>query len=270
MSVSQAVILGVLQGATEFLPISSSGHLVLVPSWLGWRPPGLSFDTLVHWGTAVAVLAYFWREWVALGRAGWRALRRRSLDDPEARLLVLLILGTVPAAVVGSLLEEFFEGMFARPAAAAAFLLVTAAVLAWSEGRSRRTKGIEAMALRDALLVGCAQAAAIFPGLSRSGLTMAAGLAVGLRREPAAHFSFLLSAPIVLGAGLLQLIDLAGTGLLVAQLPTLAIGFVSALVSGLACIHFLLRYVRRRSFYPFAVYCAVVGVVGLTLAVVSP
>jgi len=273
MSILQALFLGVLQGATEFLPVSSSGHLVLAPWLLGWDSPGLAFDAVVHWGTAVAVVVYFWRDWVSLVQAAlrWvsRTLRRaRTAPEPSQgeRLVWLIVLGTVPAAVIGYLLEDFFEGMFGRPAAAAGFLLVTAALLTISEWLGRRERDLDALNWLDALVVGLAQALAIFPGISRSGATIAAGLSRGLRREPAARFSFLLATPVILGAGLFKVVDLARVGGLAAQVPTLAVGFISAGVVGLACIHFLLRYLQRRRLYPFAVYCAVLGVACLIVA----
>jgi undecaprenyl-diphosphatase len=275
----QAFFLGILQGATEFLPVSSSGHLVLVPWLLGWASPGLAFDAVVHWGTALAVVAYFWRDWVSLVRAALLSLRaltlRRLRTDPslessqgsrDARLAWFILLGTVPAALLGWLLEDFFERMFGRPAAAAVFLLVTAGILAAGERFGRRERDLDTLTWTDALLVGLAQALAIFPGISRSGSTIAAGLARGLRREPAARFSFLLATPVILGAGLLKVVDLAQMGGLAAQIPSLAIGFVAAGVVGFGCIHFLLRYLQRRRLYPFAVYCAVVGVVCLVAA----
>ncbi|HHS96504.1 MAG TPA: undecaprenyl-diphosphate phosphatase [Chloroflexi bacterium] len=266
MSLIQALLLGLLQGATEFLPVSSSGHLVLVPWLLRWPAPGLAYDALVHWGTVVAVVGYFWREWAALLTGAWRALRQRSLADPHARLLALLVLGTVPGALLGWLLEGFFEAMFDRPVAAAGFLLVTAAVLTLSERLSSPERGVEALSWGDALVVGLAQAAAILPGISRSGMTIAAGMGRGLRREAAARFSFLLSTPIILGAGLLQMWDLVQAGELAAQAPTLAVGFLGALVAGLVSIHYLLRYLQRRSLYPFALYCGALGLLGLAVA----
>ena len=281
MNLFQAFFLGVLQGATEFLPVSSSGHLVLVPWLLGWASPGLAFDAVVHWGTALAVIAYFWRDWVCLVRAAFLSLRaltlRRLRAEPslepspgsrDARLAWFILLGTVPAALIGWLLEDFFEEMFARPAAAAAFLLVTAALLTASERLGRRERNLDALAWPDVLLVGFAQALAIFPGVSRSGSTIAAGLARGLRREPAARFSFLLATPVILGAGLLKVVDLAQMGGLAAQVPTLAIGFAAAAVVGFACIHFLLRYLQRHRLYPFAVYCAILGLVCLVVALI--
>jgi len=253
----QAFLLGALQGATEFLPVSSSGHLVLAPWLLGWPVSSLAFDAVVHWGTALAVIVYFRRDWLSLVK------ETRSF---EKNLLSLILLGTLPAALIGYLLEDFFEGMFARPVAAAGFLLVTAALLALTEWLGRRERDLDTLDWLDALLVGLAQALAILPGISRSGATIAAGLARGLKREPAARFSFLLATPIILGAGLLKVMGLAQAGDIAAQAPTLIVGFLSAGAVGLGCVHFLMRYLQRRRLYPFAVYCAVVGVVCLLVA----
>ncbi len=266
MNLFQALILGIIQGATEFLPVSSSGHLVLVPWLLGWEQPGLTFDTVAHWGTALAIIVYFWREWLALIQAVFQAIRQRSIADPKARLALLIIIGTVPAALIGYVLESFFEQMFSRPSAAAAFLLVTAVLLSVTERLGRQEHDLEQMTWLDALLVGLGQALAIFPGLSRSGATIAAGLARGLKREPAARFSFLLATPIILGAGAFKLLDLAQAGDLTGQMPTLIVGFLGAGVVGFGCIHFLLRYLQRRSLYPFAIYCAAVGATCLIIA----
>jgi undecaprenyl-diphosphatase len=280
----QAFLLGVLQGATEFLPVSSSGHLVLVPWLLQWPASGLAFDAVVHWGTAVAVIVYFWRDWVALVGAAIRSLpligqRLRAaltsgqsslnLLQSETRLAWLILLGTLPAALLGYLLEDFFEEMFGRPAAAAGFLLVTAVLLVAGERLGRRERDLDTLNWLDALWVGLAQALAIFPGISRSGSTIAAGLGRGLLRESAARFSFLLATPIILGAGLLKVVDLAQMGGLAAQAPTLIVGFVSAAVVGWGCIHFLMRYLQRRRLYPFAIYCAMAGTVCLIVAVVG-
>lgn len=268
MTLFQAILLGLLQGATEFLPVSSSGHLVLIPWLLKWPIPSLPFDAMVHWGTLVAVVGYFWRDWWALLRGAVRGLRTRSLADPHARLLALLILATVPGALAGALLEDLFEGMFARPTAVAAFLLTTAGILSAAELGSARfsSRSLEAMSWMDALFVGLAQAIAILPGISRSGATIAAGMSRGVRREDAARFSFLLAAPIILGAGAMQLLKLAHGGMLAAEAPLLAVGFLAALLSGLGAIHFLLAYIRRRSLYPFALYCALMGLLGLAVA----
>lgn len=267
MNLFQALILGIIQGATEFLPVSSSGHLVLVPWLLGWKDPGLTFDAVVHWGTALAVIAYFWREWLALVQAVFQSIRQRSIADPKARLALLIIVGTVPAALIGYALEDFFEQMFSRPAAAAAFLLVTATLLSISEWLGHRETDLGQMTWLDAILIGLGQTLAIFPGISRSGTTIAAGLARGLKREPAARFSFLLATPVILGAGAFKLLDLAQAGDLAGQIPTLIVGFVGAGIVGFGCIHFLLRYLQRRRLYPFAIYCVAAGIICLIVAV---
>lgn len=272
MNLIQALALGVIQGATEFLPISSSAHLVLIPWLMHWQHLGLAFDAIVHWGTAAAVLGYFWREWISLVKAALRLLTSRASREnahpaPEARLLWLIVIGALPAAIIGYLLDDFFEEMFARPVAAAGFLLLTAVILAVSEyiGKQQR-RPLSSMNTRDALLIGLAQALAIFPGISRSGATIAAGLLRGLERESAARFSFLIATPIIFGAGLFKLWELAQVGGLAGQWPVLVAGFIGAAAVGWACIHFLLRYLRQRRLYPFAVYCAGMGLFSLLVA----
>ncbi len=281
MNVIQAVILGILQGATEFIPVSSSGHLVLVPWLLRWESPGLAFNAVAHWGTALAVIVYFWEDWVSLVGAAFRPLKERTFgvagraagragtpvsnpaESAHRSLFWLLVLGTVPGALIGYLLDDFFEQMFARPVAAAGFLLVTAALLAGSERWGRRERELVDLRWVDALVIGLAQALAIFPGISRSGATIAAGLFQGTKRQPAARFSFLLATPIIVGAGLLQVVELARTGGLGAQAPSLIAGLVAAAVIGFGCIHFLLRYLEHRRLYPFAVYCLLASVFSL-------
>lgn len=269
MDMIQALILGLVQGLTEFIPVSSSAHLVLVPWALNWDRPGLLFDTMLHWGTLVAVLSYFWRDWIAIVRGflrslttpgPWRNVAGGRLADPNSRLAWGIILGTIPAVILGFLFKDFFENLFETPIAVAGFLLVTAALLIASEWLGRRMRDLSALNLPDALAIGLAQAAAIAPGISRSGATIAAGLGRGLTREAAARFSFLLSTPAIVGAGLLQILDaLSGSG---AALPlaTIITGFVAAAVSGYLCIKFLLAYLRRGRLYVFAAYCAILGV----------
>lgn len=266
MSIIQAIILGIVQGATEFIPVSSSGHLVLVPWLLGWDSPGLVFDTVVHWGTLVAVLAYFWRDWWILITAWFRGLVRWDWSDHNARLLWLILLGTIPAAVIGYLLEDFFESLFGAPVWVSIFLLVTAGLLTVSEWLGWRTRRLADLHWPDALIVGLGQAAAIAPGISRSGATISVGLLRGFRREEAARFSFLLATPIILGAGLFKLMDLFSAPEPLAQIPMLVAGFVAAAVCGYLCIWFLLRYLQRGKLYPFAIYCACLGLFGLLVA----
>lgn len=266
MDVLQAIVLGLVQAATEFIPVSSSGHLVLVPWLLGWDPPGLVFDTIVHWGTLVAVLAYFWRDWWLLLGAWFRGLFRWDWRDRRARLMWLLILGSLPAAILGFALEDFFEALFGEPTWVAFFLLVTAGLLAVAEWLGKGTRDLTELGWPDALVIGFGQAAAIAPGISRSGATIATGVLRGLQRAEAARFSFLLSTPVILGAGLFKLTDLFTTPGAPAQVPMLLAGFLAAAACGYLCIWFLLRYLERGSLYPFAFYCLWVGISCLLVA----
>lgn len=265
MSIIQALILGIVQGATEFIPISSSGHLVLVPWFLGWPEPGLAFDTVVHWGTLVAVLAVFWRDLVALARAWARSLVERQLNPTEAKLAWLIIAGTLPTALIGFVWEGFFEGLFSSPGRVAALLLVTGAILTVSERLGKRQRSLGDLSWLDSLLIGLAQGLAIAPGISRSGATIATGLLRGVKREAAARYSFLLATPIIFGAGLAQLIELLQAGAAGTQWPSLIIGFLAAAISGYVCIKFLLAYLQQGRLYVFAVYCWLAGIVSLII-----
>ena len=268
MDIIQAILLGLLQGATEFIPVSSSGHLVLVPWLLGWDSPGLTYDTVVHWGTLCAVLVYFWRDWIALIGAWLRGMAHWDWHDPHARLMWLLVVGSIPAAVLGFLLEEFFESLFGKPAWVAVFLLVTAALLTLSEHLGNRSRQMSDLSWTDALWIGLAQASAIAPGISRSGATIATGLLRGLERPVAARFSFLLATPIIFGAGLFKLMDLGSMADAASQIPALLLGFLAAAAGGYLCISVLLRYLQRGKLYPFAIYCSVAGVFALIVALV--
>ncbi len=264
MSLWQAILLGILQGMTEFLPVSSSGHLVIVPHLLGWPDPGLTLNTILHLGTLVAIVAYFWSDLWRLAKAALRSLRLRLLDDPDARLAWAIVVATLPGAVIGYLLEDRFEQLFGMPKAAAGFLLVTAALLLISEYFGKREMPLTVLSWWHALLIGLAQAVAIVPGLSRSGATIATGLLLGYRREEAARFSFLLAVPIILGSGLYQLLKVFQAGLEVAHFQVLGVGFLAAAMTGYLAIAGLLVLVRRRSLWIFAVYCAALGILVLT------
>jgi undecaprenyl-diphosphatase len=268
MNILQAILLGFMQGATEFVPVSSSGHLVLVPWLFGWPAPGLVFDTMVHWGTLVAILAYFWRDWWSLITAWLRGLVHWDWRDPHARLAWLLVIGSLPAAVLGLLFEDWFESLFSEPVWVSFFLLVTAAILLLSEwlSRSKRNRDLADLRWPDAVIIGLGQAIAIAPGISRSGATMSAGLLRGLDRPAAARFSFLLATPAILGAGLLQLVKLSSTPDPLAQFPILATGFLVALITGYAAIWGLLRYLQRGKLTIFAIYCLWVGISCLIVA----
>lgn len=266
MGLFQALILGIVQGMTEFLPISSSGHLVLLPAVLGWAYPPLVFDTTVHLATLLAVVAVFWRDLRWLIVSWWKGLRRgQPFKATESRLAWWVILGTVPGILTGLFLEKTFESLFASPHAVGAFLLLTALLLVLAEILGKRQRDLSGITWLDSLLIGIGQAAAIAPGLSRSGATIAVGMFRGLTRESAARFSFILSVPIIAGAGLAQLTKLVRYGDLLAEAPLLLVGFVAAAVCGYASIRLFLAYLRKWPLYPFTAYCVVVGILALTL-----
>lgn len=269
MTPFQAFILGIVQGATEFLPISSSGHLVLVPWLLNWHfdpSTAFIFDVLVQWGTILAVLIYFRRELLSMFTAALRGiLQRRPFDEPDARLAWLILLATLPAAVLGLLLKPAVEKAFDSPLAVSLFLLLTAAILLVSERLHRSDKPMKELTWVDSLWIGLAQTLALFPGISRSGSTIAGGLLRSLKREDAARFSFLLSIPAMLGAGIIALLDLAALPDPRSQLFLLFIGFTSSAFVGLAAIHWLLSYLRHHPLNIFAIYCAIAGLGGLII-----
>src|SRR4051812_38602954 len=255
----QALVMGIVQGLTEFLPVSSSGHLILVPALLGWTDPfidSLAFSVMLHMGTLVALLVYFWHDWLTLVPAGLATLRDRSLrDDPNRRLAWLLVVTVVPAAIVGALLNDFIETNVRQPALVAVLLVVGAAIMWLADRWGRRQREMADLSFGAALGIGAAQAVALVPGVSRSGISISAGLFAGLTREAAARFSFLMAAPVIAGAGAFEGRKLLSgeAGVQVAVVP-LAVGFVAALVSGLIAIWALLRYLRSNSLTIFVVY----------------
>ncbi len=258
MTIWQAVVLGLVQGLGEFLPISSSAHLVLVPWIFGWPDPGLTFDVALHLGTLVAVVAFFWRDWLNLIAGAFRGSR-----TVEGRLFWYLVLASVPGAVFGFLMESKAETVFRNPALIAAMLIIMGAVLYLADHNGAKRINIEKIGLGRSLLIGLSQALAIIPGVSRSGITMTTGLFTGLTREGAARFSFLLSVPIILGAGLVKIPDLLAQPEMV-NLAFLT-GMIISAVSGVASISFLLRYVRTKSYLPFVWYRFALGVLVLML-----
>jgi undecaprenyl-diphosphatase len=262
MTVFQAVILGLVQGLAEFLPISSSAHLVLTPWVFGWSDPGLAFDVALHVGTLVAVLWYFRAEWVRLTQSAVALLMTRRADTEEKRRFLYLVVATIPAAVGGILLEEYAETTFRSPALMAVTLMVMGVVL-WAVDRyAVRDRALSSLGLRDAILIGLAQMLALVPGVSRSGSTMTAGRALGFDRQSAAVFSFLMSMPVTAAAALLKVPDLLRTEGVTA---TLVAGVISAGVSSWLAIAVLLRYVSRHSFGVFAVYRLALGALILGL-----
>ncbi|HET7583316.1 MAG TPA: undecaprenyl-diphosphate phosphatase [Gemmatimonadaceae bacterium] len=264
MTLFHAIVLGVLQGLAEFLPISSSAHLALAPWLFGWPEPGLAFDVALHVGTLVAVLLYFRREWVTLARAGWHIVMTRRIETPSERMVLFLVIGTIPGGIGGVLLQHAAETTFRTPALIAVALM-TLGFLLWLADRvvpERRPLG--QLTWRDALLIGVAQLFALVPGVSRSGSTITAARALAIDREAAATFSFLLSMPIIAAAAVFEAPRaLAAPGMGAAVMA----GVLAAAVSGWLAIHVLLRYVTRHSFGAFALYRLVLGAV--VLAVVA-
>jgi undecaprenyl-diphosphatase len=267
MSIIEAIIIGIIQGATEFLPISSSGHLVLLPTIFNLTSPDLTLTGLVHLGSLMAVLIYFRQDILDIVTAVFTGLRTKQLfSDPDARLGWFILVGSIPAAAAGFLLESFFESVFAQPVPAASFLLVTAVLLIAGERLLSGKKTIAEMTWHDALIIGLFQMLALLPGISRSGSTIVGGLIRGLNRSTSARYSFLLGIPVILGAGLLSLLDLLTPETAVFSTSSYVAAFLSAGVSGYICIAFLISWVRHHSLYVFAGYTAVFGIIYLLFA----
>jgi len=244
-----AAVWGLIQGLTEFLPMSSSGHLVLVPAIFGFDEPSLAASVMLHVGTLLAVLAYYRRDLLKL-------LHLRS--DPEARrILLLLVVGTIPAAIIGLTLDGPIEAIFSEPWLAAVALMVTGVVLAFAMLVGRGLRRLPEGRWTDGLVVGLAQAFALLPGISRSGMTITAGMAQGFSRAEAARFAFLLSIPAIGGAGLIDGIDLARTG---GFSWDLLVGMAVAAVVGYLAIAGLIRVLVRVGLLPFALYCLAAGI----------
>jgi undecaprenyl-diphosphatase len=269
MTILQSIILGIIQGLTEFIPVSSSAHLVLAPALFGWNIPEeqvFVFDVLVQMGTLVAVILYFWRDLVSIFRAFWTGLvNRKPFETYYSRLGWYLILATIPAGIAGVFLKDFVEGVFNSPSATAILLFITALLLLAAEYFGRRMRPIETMTWKDALWIGASQILALFPGISRSGATITGGMVRNFSRQAAARFSFLMSIPIMLAAGLLEMKDLFESPELSTFLPIVLVGFVTAAVVGYFSINWLLSFLGKRSLTSFAIYCALVGAFSLII-----
>ncbi len=256
MTLFQALILGIIQGATEYIPVSSSAHLVIVPWLLGWPDPSFAFDVLVQWGTLVGVFIYFWQDILVITKSVIQGLlRRQPFGTFEAKLGWLVVLATIPAVVIGLLFKDFFEAAFASPIATGALLSFTALLLFTAERFGSRRKNLEKLTWFDALIIGFWQAVAILPGVSRSGATISGAMYNGFDRTGAARFSFLMSIPVMLGAGAVALKDIFEMGNVAAELPAITIGFIAAAIFGYICIRWLLRYLQNHTLYIFAAYC---------------
>lgn len=266
MSLFQAIILGVVQGLTEFLPISSSGHLVLVPWLLGWPYPGLTFDVALHLGTLVSLLAYFWRDWLVYIKAVLGSIQQRSIHNTDAKVAWILAVATIPAAVIGKIGSEWFEHSARQPVLIGIMLIVAAIILFMADHFGRKQYRLEEIGWYRGLIVGFAQALALLPGVSRSGSTITAGLAVGLNRESAARFAFLLAVPITFGAILFKFIEVVQAGLPADEQIAFAAGILASGVTGFLAIKWMLGYVQKRSLNIFVVYRLIVGILVLAMA----
>ena len=261
MTILQAVILGLAQGLGEFLPISSSAHLVLIPWLLRWTDPGLTFDVALHVGTLVAVVLYFWKDWWQLIIKGFTDVR-----SVKGRLFWYLVVATVPGAIAGFLLEKKAETLFRSPLLIAIMLILMGIFLYWSDHRSSKNIEMNNITFRTSVFIGISQALAIIPGVSRSGITMTTGLLMGLTREGAARFSFLLSTPIIFGAAMVKLPGLISDPSAITI--DFTIGMAVSCITGIASIGFLLRYVQTRDFLPFVWYRFVLGALVIMIAMV--
>jgi undecaprenyl-diphosphatase len=268
MTILQAIILGIIQGLTEFLPISSSAHLVIAPFLFGWHIPEeqiFPFDVLVQSGTLLAVILYFRKEVWNIAIAFIKGLvNRQPFKDPDSRMGWYLILATIPAGIAGLLIKDIVEAAFKSTAATAAFLFVTAALLFSAEylfNPHQRT--LVDITWKDALWIGAAQVLSLFPGISRSGSTIAGGMIRRLDRKSAGRFSFLMSIPVVLAATLLSVLDLLKMPGLTSFLPALIAGFIVSAIVGYLAIHWLLAFITKHSLKSFAIYCILLGSITL-------
>jgi len=257
-------VLGIIQGFTEFLPISSSAHLVIAPYLLNWRIPaqeGFIFDVLVQLGTLLAVIVYFRKDLyrIILGVING-LIHKRPFSEPDARMGWLLVLATIPALIAGLLFKDPVERAFGNPTAAALFLLVTAAFLVIAERLGKRTRQLLSITWLDALIAGIFQAVSLLPGISRSGSTITGGMLRDIDRPSAARFSFLMSVPVMIGAGVIAVADLLHIPSFSQQIPTLIAGFIAAVVVGYLSIRWLLAYLVKRPLYLFAIYCLAVSI----------
>ncbi len=265
MSVIQAVVLAIIQGLTEFLPISSSGHLITIPWLVGWKEHSLTFDVMLHAGTLVAILAYFWSDWASLLKGTVKDLRTGSYwKGTDSRLVTLILLATIPGGLAGMKLENKVEGLFRTEYLGIAIVMIgVGTILLITDRIGRKARQVEKVGVADAVIVGISQAFALFPGVSRSGATITAGLFAGLTREAAARLSFLLATPIILGASLKKLAEISVAVLhhkpLEDPVHILLIGFLVSAVVGYAAIAWLLGYLRRGSMLPFVLYRAAFG-----------
>ena len=274
MTFFQALILGIIQGITEFLPISSSGHLVIIPFLLGWDLPNeqiFPFDVLIQIGTLIAMIVFYWKDIKQIAHSMVLGIRnRKPFEEVQARSGWLALLATIPAGILGLILKERIEKLFNRPSAVGILLIITAAILTVSEKITKKNRNITTLNISDAIVIGVFQALSIFPGISRSGSTISGGLLKNLDRKTAGQFAFLMAIPIMTAAGLLSLFDLIKTPNLFQFLPVMAVGFVTAGTVGFFTIRWLIGYISNHSLLPFAIYCLILGSGTLAITVGNP
>ena len=263
MTILQAIILGIIQGLTEFIPVSSSGHLVLAAHFLGWeftKSHAFIFDVLVQWGTLFAVFAYFRQDLFNIASSFTGSLfSGKPFATLDARMGWFLIVATIPAVIIGLLFKDYIEAAFSSAKITGYFLLITAALLILAEAVGKRNRSFEQISWKNAWWIGCSQILSLLPGVSRSGATIAGGMTNNLDRSSAARFSFLMSVPVMIGAGVLAISDLfALTSAGQLLIPLLA-GFLTATVSGYFAIKWLINYLSKHSLYVFAFYCSLIG-----------
>jgi len=267
MTLIQSIILGIIQGASEFLPISSSGHLVLTPYLLGWeiqQQEAFMFDVLVQFATLTAVILYYWKDLLRILRSFIRNIVSGSpFQEPDSRLGWFLLLSTVPAGAAAILFKDSFEKAFSNPRAAAFFLLITSLLLIVGELLAKKSRDLNSITWLDSLLIGIFQVFALFPGISRSGSTITGGLLRGFDRESSARYSFLMAVPVMTAAGLLAAYDLINTPILLSNLQVYAAGFITAAVVGYLAIRWFIAYLSRQSLYLFSIYCGAIGLIFL-------
>ena len=252
MTIFQAVIYGIIQGVAEFLPISSSAHLIVIPWLFRWEDPGIAFDVALHLGTLFAVILFFWKDWINLITAG--ITKPKTTDG---KLFWFLVIATIPGAIFGKLFESQAESTFRNPALIGTMIIVMGIVLYIADKKGSKKDSIEKVGLKRSIWIGISQALAVIPGVSRSGITMATGLSLGLNRESVARFSFLLSTPIILGAGLVKLKDMINMP--IDTIPFI-IGILVSAIAGLLSIKFLLEYLKKKGFGIFVWYRAILGI----------
>lgn len=276
MEIVAAAVLGIVQGLTELLPVSSSAHLILVPWLLGWQPEGLFFDVSLHVGTAIAILAYFWKDWITLAGEVVRGIAEgKPLGNSQRKLAWFLVVGTLPAMAAGLMLESTAEKALRSPLITVFTLIIFGALLYFSDRSGKKNRNMEDYTWADSIWIGFSQAVALIPGVSRSGITISTAMLRNSSRAAAARFSFLLSAPIVAGAGLLEGARFiralrhplmgAGTGAGPIEMKwgVVLVGMICAAISGFLCIRYFLRYIQKNSYMPFVIYRFILAIVVL-------